>query len=435
MKSANRIYITAVAITLLAMPICLAAEVNQEHHKGRLRYRVVDLGTLGGTFSDALSTSNKGWVAGFAAGPRDASIHAFLRREGAKTDLGTFGGPNSTPNIFMTSSSVSRKGEIVGAAESSVADPLGEDFCFFGTHLICLPFLWQDGVMTQLATLGGNNGAAFQINDRGQAVGEAENTTHDSTCNPPQVLQFKPVIWEEGNIQELPTFAGDPDGIAFAINDRGQAVGVSADCSLTPGHALLWQNGKATDMGTLGGLALAPSDLNNRAQVVGNAFNNTRNRAFLWQSGMAKDLGTLRGDVMGHGNAINDKGQVVGQSCDVNNNCRAFIWQHGVMTDLNSLVSSGSGLYLVDPQDINAHGEIVGGAVQKRTNAFHAFLAIPCDRDHANAEGCKDRDESATAGTHASQAAHVASSRIVVPSRVRESYRNHNAGHAPDPVN
>jgi probable HAF family extracellular repeat protein len=149
--------------------------------------------------------------------------------------------------------------------------------------------------MTQFVTLGGNNGAAFQINDRGQAVGEAENTTHDPTCIAPQVLQFRPVIWDEGNIQELPTFPGDPDGIAFAINDRGQAVGVSADCSLTPGHALLWKNGKATEMGTLGGLARAPSDINNRSQVVGIAFNNTSNRAFPWQNGTAKDLGMLHG--------------------------------------------------------------------------------------------------------------------------------------------
>jgi probable HAF family extracellular repeat protein len=107
-------YIFVITYAPLAMPLCSAAQVNQEHEKGRPRYRVVDLGTLGGTFSDALGVSNKGWVAGFAAVPGDTSIHAFLRREGAKTDLGTFGGPNSTPNIFMTSSSVSGRGEIVG---------------------------------------------------------------------------------------------------------------------------------------------------------------------------------------------------------------------------------------------------------------------------------------------------------------------------------
>jgi probable HAF family extracellular repeat protein len=348
---------------------------------------------LGGTFSDALGINSRGWVTGLSTLPSDASVHALLWRKGVKTDLGTLGGPNSTPNAFMTSSSVSQRGEIVGAAESSAADPLGENFflCNFNDGLLCLPFLWQEGAMTPLPTLGGNNGAAFQINNRSQAVGAAENTTHDPTCVAPQVLQFKPVIWEEGAIQELPTISGDLDGVAFAINNRGQAVGVSTDCTLTPGHALLWREGKATDMGTLRGLALAPSDINNHGQVVGTAFdNNNNNRAFLWQNGVAIDLGTLPRDVMGHANAINDEGQIIGQSVDANNNGRGFIWQNGVMTDLNTLIRADSSLYLVDPQDINARGEIVGGAIQKSTGAFHAFLAIPCDEEAAK-DGCEDQ--------------------------------------------
>jgi len=324
-----------------------------------------------------------------------------------KTDLGTLGGPNSTPNGFMDSASINQRGEIAGASESSAADPLGENFflCNFndGLGLLCLPFLWEEGVMTLLPTLGGNNGAAFQINNRGQVVGGAENTTHDPTCVAPQVLQFRPVLWEKGEIRELPTVAGDPDGVAFAINDRGQAVGVSTDCTLTPGHALLWHDGNVTDIGTLGGLALAPNDINNHGQVVGNAFHNNTNRAFLWQNGVAIDLGTLPGDVIGHANAINDKGQVIGQSADANNNNgRGFIWQNGVMTDLNTLISADSNLYLVDPQDINAGGEIVGSAVQKSTGAFHAFLATPCDRDHSDPEGCEDDREAAGARVQSS---------------------------------
>jgi probable HAF family extracellular repeat protein len=344
-------------------------------------------------------------------------MHALLWRKGVKTDLGTLGGPNSTPNGFMTSSSVGQRGEIVGAAESSSPDPLGENFflCGFNDGLLCLPFLWEDGVMTPLPTLGGNNGAAFQINNRGQVVGGAENTTHDPTCVAPQVLHFKPVIWEEGEIHELPTVAGDPDGVAFAINDRGQAVGVSADCTLTPGHALLWHEGKAIDMGTLGGLALAPSDINNEGQVVGVAFvpNGPNVEAFLWQHGYVRGLGTLPGDASSSGNAVNDKGQIIGQSVDVNNNGRGFIWQDGVMTDLNTLISADSNLYLVDPQDINAGGEIVGGAVQKSTGAFHAFLAIPCDRE-GDKEGCDQADGAIATGHKVGE-----NPQVVLPENVR----------------
>jgi hypothetical protein len=90
-------------------------------------------------------------------------------------------------------------------------------------------------------------------------AGTAENAEVDSTCPgasvSPQTIQFKPVIWSKPfpmspvELQELPTVDGDPDGIANAINDLGQAVGASGNCgpfnpndqnNLTPLHAILW---------------------------------------------------------------------------------------------------------------------------------------------------------------------------------------------------
>ena len=38
----------------------------------------------------------------------------------------------------------------------------------------CLPFVWRTGVMTPLPLLGGDNGAGYSINNRGQIVGAAE---------------------------------------------------------------------------------------------------------------------------------------------------------------------------------------------------------------------------------------------------------------------
>ena len=392
MNSRKPIFMIVVALFAALVPaVRLAGQEQPEDSKRLARYRVIDLGTLGGTFSDALGINDKGWVDGFAAFA-DGTFHAFLWREGVKTDLGTLGGPNSTPNIFMVNSSVNQKGEIVGAAATSTVDPLGEDFCIFGDGLTCLPFLWQDGGMTPLSTLGGNNGAAFQINNRSQAVGEAENAVHDPTCVTPQVLQFKPVLWENGEIRELPTVSGDPDGAAFAINDRGQAVGVSSDCTLSASHAVLWQEGTATDLGTLGDLALAPGAINNKGQVVGSAFNGPVSVAFLWEDGVASGLGSLPGDVASFGSAINDKGQVVGQSCDMNGNCRVFLWQQGGMIDLDTLISPNASLHLFDGLGINSRGEIVGAARLKKTGEFRAFLATACDEERAVDAACADRE-------------------------------------------
>jgi len=81
--------------------------------------------------------------------------------------------------------------------------------------------------MSALPTLGGNNGQASAINDRGEIVGFAENGTVDSTC-PPNTTNNRiqlPVLWENGKTHALPTLGSDPDGFAYWINDQGQAVG------------------------------------------------------------------------------------------------------------------------------------------------------------------------------------------------------------------
>jgi probable HAF family extracellular repeat protein len=92
------------------------------------------------------------------------------------------------------------------------------------------------------------------------------------------------------------------------------------------------------------------------------------------------DLGTLPGDYSSTAQSINDLGQVVGQSCDVNGNCRAFLWQDGVMTDLNTLMSKSSSLHLLVANWINARSEIVGQAFDQSNGETPAFLAIPTDQ-------------------------------------------------------
>ncbi|MGA8620713.1 MAG: hypothetical protein WB660_19580 [Candidatus Sulfotelmatobacter sp.] len=88
-----------------------------------------------------------------------------------------------------------------------------------------------------------------------------------------------------------------------------------------------------------------------------------------------QDLGTLPGDILSIAYAINDQGQIVGQSIAANGNSRAFIWQNGVMTDLNTLIAPGSSLSLLYANDINDQGEIVGQAYASSTTGSPAFLA------------------------------------------------------------
>jgi probable HAF family extracellular repeat protein len=418
MKSRTLMCFTAIPLfAALALSVRLAAQEQTQ-------YTVTFLGTLGGTFSQPFGMNNKGEVDGIATLPGDQSQHAFLWRNGVMTNLGTLGGPNSSGD-FGVPFGPNERGEVVGGAETSTPDPLGEDLCFFGNSLTCLPFVWKDGVMTPLPTLGGNNGAAGDINNRGQVVGIAENTTRGPTCpalGPPlnviDQIEEKPVIWEKGEIQELPTFPGDPDGGANAINDHGQIVGASGNCPKGPEfalHALLWQNGALTDLGNLGGTFSFAGNINNRGQVIGASglHGDTTAHAFLWtkDSGM-KDLGTLPADFSSLAKGINDKGQVVGQSCDIGGNCRAFLWQNGMMTDLNTLVpGGGSTLFLFEAFEINSRGQFVAIGFDMSSGDCCAFLATP-----PNGEAASETVTAATGETSQRP-------KVVLPENVRKLLR------------
>jgi probable HAF family extracellular repeat protein len=384
--------LTLLIVTVLCVPI-----TQDLPAQGKVAgYTVVGLGTLGGTVSGASSINNRSWVSGFSNLLGDTRTHATLWRAGSTPlDLGTLGGFDNDLNSAVIWPVKNDSGLIAGISETPALDPLGERWScasFFPTATghICLGFVWQDGVMTALPTLGGNNGYASGANNRGQVVGWAENTVHDPTCVAPQVLQFRAVLWgsKDGQVQELPPLPGDTSSAATAINDLGQVVGISGTCDRAVGrfsaaHAVLWQDGKPADIGNLGGVAWnTPTAINHRGQVVGfsdlpgDESGAPNFHAFLWtSSGGIRDLGTLPGDLLSLAFGINDLGQVVGQSIGAGGS-RAFLWENGVMTDLNTIVPPGS-LNLVYANDINASGEIAGGAFDQATGESPAFLAIP----------------------------------------------------------
>ena len=354
-------------------------------------FTVTDLGPVGGPPGQPYVITDNGPISGAAAAV-DGAMRAVLWNKGVKMDIATpgLGGPNSM------ALGVNEKGQAIGAAETSAQDPNGEDFCGFkgfgvpSKGKICAPFLWQDGVMKTLPTLGGNNGVASWINNRGEIVGVAENGKLDKTCpaDGPQRFQFKPVMWVDSKIQELPTFGSDQSGYVISSNENGLGAGMSGDCAtlqangtyLLGRHALLWEKGIATDLGNLGGATGHYAiGINNQTQVVGASDlpGDATFHAFLWsqKTGM-QDLGTLPGDVASVAIGINDAGIVVGLSFDPAFKQRAFVWQNGVMSDLNTLIPASSPLVVNHACGINARGEITGNAVTS-TGEVHGYLATP----------------------------------------------------------
>jgi probable HAF family extracellular repeat protein len=392
MQLRSRTYLTAaIALMILASSFSLQAQVEQK--KQPAKYYVFNLGSPLGGVPEPVGINDLGWISGGANLASNTSVHAVLW-VGAPMDLGTLGGPNS--NVSWPNHST--KGEIAGIAETSQMNPLGEAWScsafFFGADgYICRGFAWQDGVMSELPTLGGYDGYAAGVNNQGRVVGWAENTVHDPTCAGTQVLQFEAVIWGPrlNQMTQLPPLAPDPDSAATAINDKDQVVGISGLCSVAVGgasaeHALLWENGVPTDLGNIGGQAWnTPVALNNQGQIVG--FANTSGdenaalspTAFIWTkaSGMKAipPYGTDTNDIAFD---VNEKGQIVGQSFNANSGAsRAIFWQNNVLSDLNTLVIQPTSLYLTLAQGINDAGEIAGTAIDTSSGETVGFLAVP----------------------------------------------------------
>lgn len=376
--------------------LCVAAIVLacSSHSAAQTTYKVTDLGReQGKNAACAMSVNDKGWTEIMAwNGVPSQNINfiaatltsgrVLIDADGFKRDLGTLGGQNS----WMNWGEINNRGQIVGMSETAVPDPNGEDICGFGTHLTCRPFVWQFFHMSALPTLGGNNGEASAINNRGEIVGMAENGTPDSSCPAGTSSGTQlPVLWENGRPRALPLPSGDVDGFAVWINDRGQAVGNTGNCNNPMTHAVLWEDGKVSTLPDLGnGDGAIAYGINNRGQIVGAVFADSGGAvryAALWQNGVLKNLGTLPGDIASIATGINDRGQVVGSTWDSNFNwSHAFIYQNGVMTDLNTLFPRGTNLHATMANKINDRGQISGMATVLSgpdKGKIHAFLATP----------------------------------------------------------
>jgi probable HAF family extracellular repeat protein len=252
-----------------------------------------ELGTLGGDTSFAFGINKAREVAGEAALP-DNSAHAFLYRGGVLRDLGTLGGDLST------AFDINNAGMVVGTSRTSDGS--------------LNSFLYANGKMRDLGTLGDNFNVATAINNRGQAAGYA------SLPNEPQGV-FHAVRYEKGVVRDLGTVDGTGNSFAYDINDKGQIVGESNSLKEPNYRAFLFtaRTGMIS-LGTLGGEISAAYAINNRGQVVGgSATADFRMHGFLYTGGKMIDINTLVDPALGWefdaAVSINDRGQILASGC------------------------------------------------------------------------------------------------------------------------
>lgn len=337
------------ASTAAAPSLASAAATDQ-------RYQVVDLGVIQRLAVDVTpGLSRSGNTVIWHEG--EAQTFTGLLRAGAKER--TLLPPHGYQNSFAYS--VNDRGNAVGWSNST-ANPVDS------AAIVHATLFGRRGAL-DLGTLGGQHSRAYAINNHDVVVGVSELA--DGTQ---RAFRYA------GSMEPLATLSGGTYSIAFDINSLGLIAGASAlpSSSNKPRvHAVLWLDGVPQDLGTLeeSGNSIAYA-VNDRGEATGVSDLDGEETVFLYGGGAMRDL-----HIRGHALGINNAHDIVGSlEPPERGRPRGFLWHEGVLTQLDTRVPADS--YQIEvAYRINDRGQILCSGVGHGN--LHALLLNPVGKNPA----------------------------------------------------
>lgn len=325
-------------------------------------YTIIDLGTLGGTYSAGENINNYGHVTGSSKLNGDAETHAFLYDGSSMLDLGIL----SVTDVNSYGNGINDSGQVTGFSAA---------VNYYENDTDYKAFIYDNGNMqnlNELLPISCNlRSKGYDINNSGQSTGYCAYAV-DDIWDTEEVHAF---FYDGSIMHDLSILGANSKG--YAINNNGHITGYTR-ISYPDFHAFIYNGTSIHDLGTLGGQHSHGHDINDSGQVTGGSWitGDSDYHAFFYDGADMHDLGTLGGEYSS-GQGINSYGHVVGRSELVSDDeYSAYLYDGTTMRDLCELTDCKNSGWtsLSIAKSINDHGDITGsGEINGET---HAFLAI-----------------------------------------------------------